>query len=387
MKKKIGLLGATGSIGTSALDVLRNNPESFELVAFSFYSNIELAKKIIEEFQPVVVGVRTKAMVQELSLLYPQIKFQAGMEGLVAVATAKAADIVLTALTGSVGLLPTMAAIESGKDIALANKETLVMAGQWVMQAAKEKGVKILPVDSEHSAIFQVLQSQDNKNVKELIITASGGSFRDLTREKLKQVTLEDALKHPNWSMGKKITIDSSTMVNKGLEVIEAHWLFDASYDKIKVVLHRESTVHSMIKLVDGAYFAQLGPRDMREPIQYALTFPKRTLLKNEKDFDIADVSTLHFDKLDEERFPMLTLAFVVGGKGGSFPTVFNAANEVAVNAFIDGKIKYLEIEELIKRAVSKHQEEINLTLEMVIEIDKKTRQKVYKWIEELKSI
>jgi 1-deoxy-D-xylulose-5-phosphate reductoisomerase len=251
------------------------------------------------------------------------------------------------------------------------------------MQAAKEKGVKILPVDSEHSAIFQVLQGQDMKNVKVLVISASGGSFRDLTRDKLKDVNLESALQHPNWSMGKKITIDSSTMVNKGLEVIEAHWLFDISYDKIKVVLHRESTIHSLIRLIDGAYLAQLGPNDMREPIQYALTFPNRLPLRNEKAFDIADRIFLHFDKLDEKRFPMLALAFVVGRKGGSFPTVFNAANEVAVNAFTAGKIKYLEIEELIKRAVSKHQEKENLTLKMIIEIDKKTRKKVCEWMRE----
>ncbi|MDR1473993.1 MAG: 1-deoxy-D-xylulose-5-phosphate reductoisomerase [Lactobacillales bacterium] len=381
MKKKISLLGATGSIGKSTLDVLRNNPEMFELVAFSFYSNIELAKKIIEEFQPKIVGVRDQSMAQTLTALYPKVEFIAELQGLIAVATAKDVKIVLTALIGSVGLLPTMAAIKNGKDIALANKEILVMAGYWVMQAAKENDVKILPVDSEHSAIFQVLQGQDMKNIKELVITASGGSFRDLTREELKQVTLEDALQHPNWAMGKKITIDSSTMVNKGLEVIEAHWLFNASYDKIKVVLHRESTVHSMIRLVDGAYFAQLGASDMREPIQYALTFPNRRPLKKEKVFDIADVAVLHFDKLDKERFPMLALAFAVGVKGGSFPTVFNAANEVAVNAFIAGKIKYLEIENLIQRAVAKHQEKENLTLEMVIEIDKQTRQKVYERI------
>ncbi|MDR1521531.1 MAG: 1-deoxy-D-xylulose-5-phosphate reductoisomerase [Streptococcaceae bacterium] len=383
MKKKISLLGATGSIGKSTLDVLRNNPEIFELVAFSFYSNIKLAKEIIEEFHPLIVGVCNQQMVQMLSLLYPKIKFIAKLEGLVAVATAKGADIVLTAVAGSVGLLPTLAAIKSGKDIALANKETLVMAGEWIMQAARKRCVKILPVDSEHSAIFQVLQGQDIKNVKELVITASGGSFRDLTRDKLKHVTLESALKHPNWSMGKKITIDSSTMVNKGLEVIEAHWLFGMPYDKIKIVLHRESTVHSMIRLVDGAYLAQLGSNDMREPIQHALTFPNRMFLKNEKIFDIANAFSLHFDKLDEERFPMLPLAFAVGRKAGSFPTVFNAANEVAVNAFIAGKIKYLEIEELIKRAVFKHQEKENLTLKMIIEIDKKTRKKVCEWMRE----
>ncbi|MFD2387418.1 1-deoxy-D-xylulose-5-phosphate reductoisomerase [Enterococcus rivorum] len=274
-----------------------------------------------------------------------------------------------------------MAAIRRKKDIALANKETLVMAGQWVMAAAKEHQVKILPVDSEHSAIFQCLEGQPVGNVKELVITASGGSFRDLTREELKTVTLEQALKHPNWSMGKKITIDSSTMMNKGLEVIEAHWLFDVEYDKIKVVLHKDSVVHSMIVLQDGAYLAQLGASDMREPIQYALTYPERLAIKNEKEFDLTQIGQLHFDKMDFQRFPMLALAFSVGKKGGAYPTVYNAANEIAANAFIEGKIPYLAIEALVEKAVNEYEETTEVTFEEVIKVDKETRKNVESWI------
>jgi len=379
--KKISLLGATGSVGTSTLDVLRNNPERFELVAFSFHSNISLAEKIIKEFNPQLVGVGNVEQIKILSEQFPEVDFQAGLDGLIAVAEVKEADTVLTALTGSIGLIPTMAAIKSGKNIALANKETLVMAGEWVIQAARAAGVKILPVDSEHSAIFQVLQGQNPKSVRSLLITASGGSFRDLSREELANVTLRQALKHPNWVMGKKISVDSSTMVNKGLEVIEAHWLFGVDYDHIQVVLHRESVIHSMIILNDGAYLAQLGPSDLREPIQYALTFPERIELVNESEFDLQKIGSLHFEKMDLKRFPMLALAVKVGKLGGSFPSVFNAANEIAANAFISGKISFLMIEKLIIRAVSEHQETEDLTLEKVIEIDESVRKKVKNWL------
>lgn len=382
MRRKISLLGATGSIGTSTLEVLRSNVDRFELLAFSFYSNIELGKKIIEEFCPKLVGVKNQEMAESLHLLYPHIIFKVGMDGLLAVATFSEVDVVLTAVVGSAGLLPTLAAIKSGKDIALANKETLVMAGQWVMQAAKENHVKILPVDSEHSAIFQVLQGQSSRSIRELMITASGGNFRDFTREELTKVTLQDALKHPNWFMGKKITVDSSTMVNKGLEVIEAHWLFNIDYDNIKVVLHRESIVHSMVVFVDGSYLAQLGASDMREPIQYALTYPDRCSLINEKKFDLTQVHTLHFEEMDEKRFPMLKLAYKVGRLGGSFPTVYNAANEVAVNAFIAGDIDYLTIEHLIEKFVLEHQELGNLTLEKILKIDQEIRMKAQNWID-----
>lgn len=379
--KKIALLGATGSIGTNTIDVVQAYPERFKIISLTFHRNEQKGREIIKKLHPQFVGVGSLTLKNQLEKEFPEIRFGFGEEGLVEAATLADVDIVLTAVTGSVGLMPTMAAIRSKKDIALANKETLVMAGQWVMAAAREHQVRILPVDSEHSAIFQCLEGQPVGNVKELVITASGGSFRDLTREELKTVTLEQALKHPNWSMGKKITIDSSTMMNKGLEVIEAHWLFDVEYDKIKVVLHKDSVVHSMIVLQDGAYLAQLGASDMREPIQYALTYPERLPIKNEKAFDLTQIGQLHFDKMDFQRFPMLALAFSVGKKGGAYPTVYNAANEIAANAFIEGKIPYLAIEALVEKAVNEYQETTEVTFEEVIKVDKETRKNVESWI------
>ncbi|MBO0441594.1 1-deoxy-D-xylulose-5-phosphate reductoisomerase [Candidatus Enterococcus ikei] len=381
--KKIALLGATGSIGTSTVDVVTANPELFQIVSLTFHSSSEQGATLIKRLKPLYVGVGSQEIKSELSSRFPEVEFGVGEVGLIKAATLEDVDVVLTAVSGSVGLKPTMAAIEAGKDIALANKETLVMAGQWVMEAAVKNNVSILPVDSEHSAIFQCLEGQKQGNLNELVITASGGSFRDLTREELKAVTLEQALKHPNWSMGKKITIDSSTMMNKGLEVIEAHWLFSTDYDKIKVVLHKESIVHSMITLKDGAYLAQLGPSDMREPIQYALTYPTRLPIKNEKPFDLTQIGQLNFEPMDFERFPMLALAFIVGKKGGAYPTVYNAANEIAATAFINGEISYLKIEELVQRAVENYNETTEVTLSEVIDIDKQTRTIVERWIKE----
>ncbi|WP_207695150.1 1-deoxy-D-xylulose-5-phosphate reductoisomerase [Enterococcus sp. DIV0212c] len=381
--KKIALLGATGSIGTSTVDVVTANPELFQIVSLTFHSSSEQGAALIERLKPLYVGVGSQKIKNELSSRFPEVEFGVGEVGLIKAATLEDVDVVLTAVSGSVGLKPTMAAIEAGKDIALANKETLVMAGQWVMEAAVNNNVSILPVDSEHSAIFQCLEGQKQGNLNELVITASGGSFRDLTWEELKAVTLEQALKHPNWSMGKKITIDSSTMMNKGLEVIEAHWLFGTDYDKIKVVLHKESIVHSMIALKDGAYLAQLGPSDMREPIQYALTYPTRLPIKNEKPFDLTQIGQLNFEPMDFERFPMLALAFIVGKKGGAYPTVYNAANEIAATAFINGEISYLKIEELVQRAVENYNETTEVTLAEVIDIDKQTRTIVERWIKE----
>ncbi|WP_375179712.1 1-deoxy-D-xylulose-5-phosphate reductoisomerase [Enterococcus rotai] len=381
--KNIALLGATGSIGTNTVDVVMAYPELFKIVSLTFHSNSEKGAELIERLKPRYVGVGSEKIKAELTDRFPDIEFGVEAEGLVGAAIYEAVDVVLTAITGSVGLLPTMAAIEVGKDIALANKETLVMAGKWVMEAAKKNNVNILPVDSEHSAIFQCLEGQKAGNLKELVITASGGSFRDLTREELKSVTLEQALNHPNWSMGKKITIDSSTMMNKGLEVIEAHWLFGTDYDKIKVVLHKESIVHSMIALKDGAYLAQMGPSDMREPIQYALTYPDRLPIKNELAFDLTQIGQLNFEPMDFNRFPMLDLAFTVGKKGGAYPTVYNAANEIAATSFIDGKISYLQIEQFVQQAVDHYQETTEVTLSEVIEIDKQTRTIVERWIKE----
>lgn len=381
--KNIALLGATGSIGTNTVDVVMAYPELFKIVSLTFHSNSEKGTELIERLKPRYVGVGSEKIKAELTDRFPDIEFGVGAEGLVGAAIHEAVDVVLTAITGSVGLLPTMAAIEVGKDIALANKETLVMAGKWVMEAAEKNNVNILPVDSEHSAIFQCLEGQKADNLKELVITASGGSFRDLTRDELETVTLEQALNHPNWSMGKKITIDSSTMMNKGLEVIEAHWLFGTDYDKIKVVLHKESIVHSMIALKDGAYLAQMGPSDMREPIQYALTYPDRLPIKNELAFDLTQIGQLNFEPMDFNRFPMLDLAFTVGKKGGAYPTVYNAANEIAATSFIDGKISYLQIEQFVQRAVDHYQETTEVTLSEVIEIDKQTRTIVERWIKE----
>ncbi|OTN90280.1 1-deoxy-D-xylulose 5-phosphate reductoisomerase [Enterococcus sp. 7E2_DIV0204] len=381
--KNIALLGATGSIGTNTVDVVMAYPELFKIVSLTFHSNSEKGTELIERLKPRYVGVGSEKIKAELTDRFPDIEFGVGAEGLVGAAIHEAVDVVLTAITGSVGLLPTMAAIEVGKDIALANKETLVMAGKWVMEAAEKNNVNILPVDSEHSAIFQCLEGQKADNLKELVITASGGSFRDLTRDELETVTLEQALNHPNWSMGKKITIDSSTMMNKGLEVIEAHWLFGTDYDKIKVVLHKESIVHSMIALKDGAYLAQIGPSDMREPIQYALTYPDRLPIKNELAFDLTQIGQLNFESMDFNRFPMLDLAFTVGKKGGAYPTVYNAANEIAATSFINGKISYLQIEQFVQRAVDHYQETTEVTLSEVIEIDKQTRTIVKRWIKE----
>ncbi|WP_438755848.1 1-deoxy-D-xylulose-5-phosphate reductoisomerase [Enterococcus sp. AZ126] len=381
--KKIALLGATGSIGTSTVDVATAYPNLFRIISLTFHSNSEKGASLIEQLKPQYVGVGSEQIKQELMERFPEVEFGVGEAGLIKAATLEQVDVVLTAVTGSVGLNPTMAAIEAGKDIALANKETLVMAGQWVMDAAKKNNVSILPVDSEHSAIFQCLEGQKEGNLKELVITASGGSFRDLTREELKSVTLEQALNHPNWSMGKKITIDSSTMMNKGLEVIEAHWLFGTDYDKIKVVLHKESIVHSMIVLKDGAYLAQLGPSDMREPIQYALTYPNRLPIQNEKSFDLTQIGQLNFGLMDFDRFPMLALAFYVGKKGGAYPTVYNAANEIAANAFIDGEISYSQIEEFVQKAVENYSETNEVTFNEVIAIDKQTRTIVERWIKE----
>ncbi|MDR2834018.1 MAG: 1-deoxy-D-xylulose-5-phosphate reductoisomerase [Streptococcaceae bacterium] len=382
--KKIALLGATGSVGASTLDVLANHPEKFTLSTFSFYNNIQKAREIIQDFSPQLVACGFLEQAMQLKREFPKITFTSGMEGLIQAAVFEEVDIVLTAITGSIGLKPTLKAIEARKDIALANKETLVMAGKWIMEKVHEYGVKLLPVDSEHSAIFQCLQGQDAKALKNLIITASGGSFRDKTRAELVNVTVDETLNHPNWSMGKKITIDSSTMVNKGLEVIEAHFLFNVPYENIQVILHRQSIVHSMVEFKDGAYIAQLGASDMREPILYALTYPKREVMIAPKAFDLAQINTLQFEQMDFNRFPLIALAYEVGKKGGSFPTVYNAANEIVANAFIARKISYLAIEEYVIKAVNEHQEMQELNLEKIIEIDLATRRKVTKWIKEM---
>ena len=383
-KKKIILLGATGSVGVQALDVIAAHPDQFELVGFAFGKNIEKAREIIQTFSPKIVVAAQESSQIELAQEFPSVEIHVGAEGLITLAQLEAYDILLNAIVGSVGLPPTIEAVKLGRDIALANKETLVVAGYTIMAEAARTGSKILPVDSEHAAIFQVLQGVQKSDVRSLTITASGGSFRDQTREELLDVTLDDALAHPNWTMGAKITLDSATMVNKGLEVIEAHHLFGIPYDDIHVVLHRESVVHSMVTLKDGAVLAQLGATDMREPIQYALSYPRHLTMHNETPFDLTVIGALHFEKMDLVRFPMLDLAYRVGKLGGGYPAVYNAANEIANQAFQDGKITFLEIEQLITRAVFEHMEFDGQTLHQILASDERTRQKVTQWVEDL---
>nr|WP_141653503.1 1-deoxy-D-xylulose-5-phosphate reductoisomerase [Anoxybacillus suryakundensis] len=375
--RAISLLGATGSIGMQTLDVIRAHPDAFRLVAFSAGRNIEQARHIIEQFSPKVVCIAHKEDAHMLQSEYiGRVRIVSGEDGLVEVATVQEADIVVNAVVGSVGLVPTLRAIEAKKTIALANKETLVTAGHLVMKHAADYGVTILPVDSEHSAIFQCLQGERQKNIECIILTASGGSFRDRTREQLQHVTVEEALKHPNWSMGAKITIDSATMMNKGLEVIEAHWLFQLPYEQIDVLLHKESIIHSMVQFHDGSVIAQLGTPDMRVPIQYALTYPDRFPLHIER-LNLAQVATLHFQKVDMNRFRCLQFAYEAGKIGGTMPTVLNAANEEAVAAFLAGRISFLAIEQCIEKAMERHVPIAHPNLETIRAVDLETRRYV----------
>jgi 1-deoxy-D-xylulose-5-phosphate reductoisomerase len=373
--KLISLLGATGSIGQQTLDVIQQHPNDFKLVAMSVGKNIDLARKMIAQHKPELVAIQEKSDYETLKAEFPTIKFTYGEDGLTEVAIFNKADILVNAVLGSVGLYPTLQAIEAKKTIAIANKETLVTAGHLVMEAAGRNNVALLPVDSEHSAIFQALQGEKSKNIDRLILTASGGSFRDRSRIDLKNVTVKEALNHPNWSMGAKITIDSATMMNKGLEVIEAHWLFSMPYEKISVLLHKESIIHSMIEFHDSSIMAQLGTPDMRVPIQYALTYPDRFPLPTSKRLNLAEIGQLHFKEMDFDRFRCLAFAYEAGKKGGTLPSVLNAANEVAVAGFLNGKIKFLEIEELIEKALLSHDNISNPSLATIQEVDTETRQ------------
>jgi len=353
--KKIALLGSTGSVGTQTLDIVRSNPERFQVVALAAGNNSELLISQAKEFQPSLVSVATKELADEVKLhVSPETVVVYGEEGLVEAASFGEADIVITAIVGSRGLMPTLAAIEAGKTIGLANKETLVTAGELVIARAKQRGVAILPVDSEHSAIFQCLNGERRVDVKSITLTASGGSFRDRTRAELQGVTVQEALNHPNWSMGAKITIDSATMVNKGLEVIEAHWLFGLPYDDINVIIHAESIIHSFVEFTDHSIVAQLGTPDMRVPIQYALTYPERHPSSADR-LDLAAIGKLNFREMDMERYPCLALAYACGRLGGTAPTVYNAANEVAVARFLKGEISFLDIERVLENTVARH--------------------------------
>ncbi len=377
--KKIAILGSTGSIGTQTLDVVRNNKD-LEVVALVAGSNIDLMEKQIAEFHPRIVSIWDEKKALELKdrLKDTTVEVLHGMEGMIACATVSDVEIVVAAVVGMIGITPTIAAIKAGKDIALANKETLVTAGHIIMPLVKEYGVQLLPVDSEHSAIFQSLQEKRKNAISKILLTASGGPFRGKKKEELRNIQVEDALKHPNWAMGRKITIDSSTMVNKGLEVMEAKWLFDVDIDKIQVVVQPQSVIHSMVEYEDGAVMAQLGTPDMRLPIQYALYYPERRPLPGDR-LDFAKLGQLDFMEPDMETFQGLKMAYEVGRKGGSMPTVYNAANEKAVAKFLNREIGYLDIVEVIDYALSKHQWVEHPSIEEILEIE----QQVYREIDE----
>lgn len=353
--KKIAILGSTGSIGTQTLEIVRDNPD-LEVVGLAAGANIDLFEKQVREFRPKLVSLQSEKACKDLKerLADIQIEIVCGMDGLIRIAEMEESDVLVTAIVGMIGIRPTIAAINQHKDIALANKETLVTAGHIIMPLAKKMGVSILPVDSEHSAIFQSMQGENRERVNKLLITASGGPFRGKTRAQLENVQLEDALHHPNWSMGNKITIDSATLVNKGLEVMEAKWLFDVDLEKIQVVVHPQSIIHSMVEYVDGGIIAQLGTPDMKLPIQYALFYPDRRPMKG-KRVDFYALGTITFEKPDMETFTGLKLAMRVAGEGGSVPTVFNAANERAVSLFLQKKIRFLQIPEIIEMCMDAH--------------------------------
>lgn len=379
MIKKISVLGSTGSIGTQTLEIARYN-QDIGITALAAGSNVELLEKQVREFHPKIACLWKEEAARELKrrIRDLDVKVVSGMEGLMEAACEPEAQIVVTAVVGMIGIRPTIAAMEAGKDIALANKETLVTAGHIIMPLAKEKGVKILPVDSEHSAIFQCLQGAGENRIHKILLTASGGPFRGRSREQLAGVQPEDALKHPNWSMGRKITIDSSTMVNKGLEVMEAHWLFDVDMDQVQVVIQPASVIHSMIEYEDGAVIAQLGTPDMKLPIQYALYYPERRFLPGDR-LDFTKLKEITFDEPDMETFRGLKLAYEAGKAGGSLSTVFNAANELAVSLFLEKKIPYLAITDLIQGAMENHKRKAAPNVDQILAAE----QEAYDFIRE----
>ena len=371
--KKIAILGSTGSIGTQTLEVARNNVD-LEITALAAGSNIDLLERQIREFRPPLAAVWTEEKAKELRIRTADldVKIVSGMEGLLEVAAQPESEILVTAIVGMIGIRPTIAAMKAGKDIALANKETLVTAGHIIMPLAKEKGVRILPVDSEHSAIFQCLNGENRVQLKKILLTASGGPFRGKKKEELKNVQVEDALKHPNWHMGRKITIDSATLVNKGLEMMEARWLFGVEPDNIQIVVQPKSIIHSMVEFVDGAVIAQLGTPDMKLPIQYALYYPERRYLPGDR-LDFWTLGQITFEKPDMENFPGLRLAFDAAAAGGSLPTVYNAANERAVAMFLEKKIGFLEIPEIIQSCMEAHRVIPDPTVEQILETEEET--------------
>ena len=379
--KKIAIMGSTGSIGTQTLDVVRENKD-IEVVGLSAGSNVDLMEKQIREFQPKLAVMGNEKLAADLKCRVADlpVKVSWGMDGLIELASMPESEILVTAIVGMIGIRPTIAAIEAGKDIALANKETLVTAGHLIMPLARKHNVQILPVDSEHSAIFQALHGENPSQISRLLITASGGPFRGKKTEDLEKVTVQDALKHPNWAMGRKITIDSATLVNKGLEVMEAKWLFGVDLDRIDVVVQPKSIIHSMVEFVDGAVIAQLGTPDMKLPIQYALYYPERRCLPGER-LDFRKLTEITFEVPDMDTFRGLPMAMEASRIGGSMPTIFNAANERAVAAFLDEKIRFLDIYTLIEEAMAAHQIKEHPDLEQILDAEKEAWEFVDHWI------
>lgn len=377
MMKKISLLGSTGSIGTQCLDIIRENRDKYQVVALACGSNVDLLSEQIEEFSPVLAAVADEKAAQELQKNYPGTEILWGRQGLIDVACADC-DMVVNGLMGIRGMEPTYHAIMSGKDVALANKETLVAGGEIIMNAAYEKAIKLLPVDSEHSAIFQCLEGNKGRNINRILLTASGGPFRGFSKEELEHVTLEQALKHPNWSMGKKITIDSATMMNKGLEVIEAKWLFDVDVEKIEILVHPQSILHSAVEFEDKSIIGQMGLADMRIPISFALCYPDR-LPSKEPGLDFfSQGARMTFEKPDTEVFKCIKLAYESSKAGGTYPVTLNGANETLVELFLQKKIKFTDIQNILERILEAHSPAYNLDLEGIMEADRRARTEAY---------
>ena len=375
--KKIGILGSTGSIGTQTLEIVRSNPD-LQVIALAAGSNVSLMEQQVREFHPMLAVMGSEEAAADLKnrIADTDTRVSAGMEGMLELAILPQMEVLVTAIVGMIGIRPTIAAIKAGKTIALANKETLVTAGHIIMPLAKEKGVSILPVDSEHSAIFQSMHGENRERVSKILLTASGGPFRGKKTEELQDITVEDALKHPNWSMGRKITVDSATLVNKGLEVMEAKWLFDVEPEQIQVVVHPQSIIHSMVEYVDGGIMAQLGMPDMKLPIQYALYYPERRFLAGDR-LDFAKLAQITFEAPDFENFHGLSLAYKAGRRGGTLPTVFNAANERAVQKFLDREIGYLTITDMIEAAMEHHTVKENPTVEEILAAEQATYERI----------
>ena len=379
--KHLSILGSTGSIGTQTLDIVRQFPEEFKIVGLTANQNSDLLLKQIKEFKPKAVAIIDKSKVDDL-LNFSSCQVYVGTDGLNKIATLQESDTVVNALVGSAGIEPTYNAIRSKKNIALANKETLVAAGSIIMEELKKNDVTLMPIDSEHSAIFQCLNGENIEELSKITITCSGGPFRNSTMQQLENATAQYALKHPTWNMGDKITIDSSTLMNKGFEVIEAHWLYGIDYDKIKIVIHPQSIIHSLVEFVDRSVIAQFGLPDMKIPIQYALTYPKR-FQSMTKSLELARIKTLDFEEPDFEKFPCLRYAYDAGVKGGTLAAAMNAANEIAVNAFLANKIRFLDIQRLVKRMMDEHKLIINPKLKEIIGVDMKVKEETKRAIEE----